>query len=151
MESHMDALLGVSAKGSDVAANNIVPAQLTVEAKLKAAGATDKAVAGSSLNSKVSSRSYSSSLREDYSAYSSERGAAGAVAEKPYPVAAIANRDSLVNNNLENSTDQLVNNNLESSTDQLVNNNLESSTDQLVDNNLESLTEQLLDISLASK
>jgi len=129
VESHMDALLG----GRAAAANSIVPAQLSAGAKLKAAGAADKAKVSSAKDN------HSSSLREDYSAYSSERGAAGAVAEKPYPVAAIANRDSLVNNNLENSTDQLVNN------------NLESSTDQLVDNNLESLTEQLLDISLASK
>lgn len=63
-----------------VAANNIVPAQLSVEAKLKAAGAAaDKAVAGSSLNSKVSSRDSDSSSREVYSDYSSSsRGAAGA-------------------------------------------------------------------------
>jgi hypothetical protein len=73
----MDALLGIPAKGTDVAANNIVPAQLTVEAKLKAA---DKAGAGSSLNSKVSSGrdSYSSSSREDYSADYSSRGASAA-------------------------------------------------------------------------
>jgi|LakMenEpi03Aug12_release.lakeMendotaPanAssembly.Ray.scaffolds.fasta_scaffold03980_20 hypothetical protein len=88
MESHMDALLGIPAKGTAVAANNIVPAQLSVEAKLKAAGAADKvaaagkvAVAGSSSNAKVSSArdNYSSSSREDYSAYSttsSSRGAA---------------------------------------------------------------------------
>ena len=85
MESHMDALLGIRAKGTAVAANNIVPAQFSVEAKLKAA---DKAVAGkvavaaSSSNSKVSSArdNYSSSSsREEYSAYSttsSSRGAA---------------------------------------------------------------------------
>ena len=76
MESHMDALIGLPAKGSDVAANNIVPAQLTVEAKLKAAGATDKVVVGSGSNSKVSSSGNSSS-REAYSA--SSRGAAGSV------------------------------------------------------------------------
>jgi hypothetical protein len=76
VESHMDALLGIRAKGTDVAANAIVPAKLTVEAKLKAA---DKAVAGSSSNSKVSSSSsYSSSLREDYSDSSSSRVAAAA-------------------------------------------------------------------------
>ncbi|MFM7457403.1 MAG: hypothetical protein ACKO3R_01895, partial [bacterium] len=106
----------------------------SVEAKLKAAGPADKAAAGSSLNSKVSSARDNSS-REVYSA--SSRGAAAA--EKPYSAAAIANKDSLVNNNLENSTDQLVNN------------KLESSIGQLVDNNIESLTDQLLDISLASK
>ena len=76
MESHMDALLGIRAKGTDVAVNAIVPAKLSVEAKLKAAGAADKAVAG-----KVSSTrdNYSSSSREDYSAYS-DRGAAASVA-----------------------------------------------------------------------
>ena len=82
MESHVDALLGIRAKGTAVAANNIVPAQLSVEAKLKAA-AGKVAVAASSSNSKVSSSSYSSS-REDYSAAadysSSSSGAAGAVA-----------------------------------------------------------------------
>jgi hypothetical protein len=82
VESHMDALLGLPTKGSDVAANNVVPAQLSVEAKLKAAGAADKAVAGSSSNSKVSSsRDSYSSGREVYSDYSSSsRGAS--VAEK---------------------------------------------------------------------
>jgi hypothetical protein len=70
----MDALLGVSAKGSDVAANNILPAQLTVEAKLKAAGAANRAMVGSGSNSSVSSSGDNySSLREDYSA--SSRGA----------------------------------------------------------------------------
>jgi hypothetical protein len=120
VESHMDALLGIRAKGTDVAANAIAPAKLTVEAKLKAA---DKAGAGSSLNSKVSSGrdSYSSSSREDYSDYSSSsRVAAAAGVEKPYSAAAIANKDSLVNNNFENNTDQLENNNFESLTDQLL-------------------------------
>jgi hypothetical protein len=173
MESHMDALLGIPAKGTAVAANNIVPAQLSVEAKLKAAGAADKVAAagkvagvGSSSSSKASSsRDDYSSSREDYSATSipSSRGAAGSVTvvEKPYSVAAIANKDSLVNNNPENSNDQLVNKDFESRTDQLVNdlesrtdqlvNDLESRTDQLVSNDLESLTDQLLGISLATK
>jgi hypothetical protein len=170
MESHVDALLGIPARGTAVAANNIVPAQLSVEAKLKAAEAAAKAAAGkvagvgSSSSSKASSSrdNYSSSSREDYSDYS-DRGAAGSVTvvEKPYSVAAIANKDSLVNNNPENSNDQLVNKDFESRTDQLVNdlesrtdqlvNDLESRTDQLVSNDLESLTDQLLGISLATK
>jgi hypothetical protein len=87
MESHMDALLGIRAKGTAVAANAIVPAQLSVEAKLKAAEAPAKAaagkvaVAGSSSSSKASSSrdNYSSSSREDYSDYS-DRGAAVVVA-----------------------------------------------------------------------
>jgi hypothetical protein len=66
----MDALLGVSAKGSDVAANNILPAQLTVEAKLKAA---DKAVVG------LGSKSQVSSNRDNYS---SSRGAVASVASR---------------------------------------------------------------------
>jgi hypothetical protein len=70
MASHMDALLG----GRAAAANNIVPAQLSAGAKLKTAGAADKAKVSSAKDN------HSSSLREDYSAYSSERGAAGAVA-----------------------------------------------------------------------
>jgi hypothetical protein len=71
MESHMDALLGIPAKGSDVAANNILPAQLTVEAKLKAAGAADKVVVGSASKASSSRDNYSSS-REDSA---SSRGA----------------------------------------------------------------------------
>jgi hypothetical protein len=159
MESHMDALLGIRAKGTAVAANAIVPAQLSVEAKLKAAEAPAKAAAGkvagvgSSSSSKASSsRDNYSSSREDYSDYS-DRGAAGSVTvvEKPYSVAAIANKDSLVNNNFENNTDQLVNNSFENSTNQLENSNFENNTNQLEKNNFESLTDQLLGISSASK
>jgi hypothetical protein len=89
MESHMDALLGIPARGTAVAANNIVPAQLSVEAKLKAAEAAAKAAAGkvagvgSSSSSKASSsRDNYSSSREDYSATSipSSRGAAAETA-----------------------------------------------------------------------
>ena len=80
MESHMDALIGLRAKGSDVAANAIAPAKLSVEAKLnKPAGAADKAVAAS--NSKVSSsRDNYSSGREVYSAYSTTSSSSGASA-----------------------------------------------------------------------
>jgi hypothetical protein len=149
-DNKFEEALGLLSKPLEAAANAIVPAQLTVAAKLKAA---DKAVVGSSLNSKVSSGSSYSSSREDYSAdySSSSRGAAEVGVEKPYSVAAIANKDSLVNNNFENNTDQLVNNSFENGTDQLENNNFENNTDQLENNNFESLTDQLLDISSASK
>jgi hypothetical protein len=142
MESHMDALLGIRAKGTAVAANAIVPAQLSVEAKLKAAEAAAKAAAGkvagvgSSSSSKASSSrdNYSSSSREDYSATSIPSSRGAAAVEKPYSVAATAKRDDF-----------------EDLTDQLVNANLEGLTDQLDHANLESLTDQLLDISLVRK
>jgi hypothetical protein len=105
MESHMDALLGIPAKVTAVAANNIVPAQLSVEAKLKAAaGAADKvaaagkvAVAGSSSNAKVSSArdNYSSSSREDYSAYSTTSSSRGAA------VVGVASNSALIDKVLE--------------------------------------------------
>jgi hypothetical protein len=71
-DNKFEEALGLLSKPLEIAVNAIVPAKLTVEAKLKAAGAADKAVAG-----KVSSArdNYSSSSREDYSAYS-DRGAA---------------------------------------------------------------------------
>jgi hypothetical protein len=75
MESHMDALLGIRAKGTAVGANAIVPAQL------KAGGAADKLVAGS--NSKVSSARDNSS-REGYSYHSSS--SRGASAETAYGI-----------------------------------------------------------------
>jgi hypothetical protein len=75
-DNKFEEALGLLSKPLEAADKAMVPAQLSVEAKLKAA---DKAVVGSSSNSKVSSRSYSSSSREDYSDYSSSsRGAAAA-------------------------------------------------------------------------
>ena len=126
MESHMDALLG----GRAAAANNIVPAQLSVGAKLKAAGAADKAVAG-----KVSSArdNYSSSSREDYSAYS-DRGAAASVAASNSALIDKVLEGALNDKDISSSTqDAITLSNINSSTqDAITLSNINSSTQDAI-------------------
>lgn len=75
-DNKFEEALGFLSKPLEAAVNAIVPAKLSVEAKLKAAEAADKVIAGPSSNSKVSSsRDNYSSSREGHSA--SSRGAAG--------------------------------------------------------------------------
>jgi hypothetical protein len=152
MASHMDALLG----GRAAAANNVVPAQLSVEAKLKAAGAADKAVvsSSSSSNSKVSSRSYSSSsLREVYSDYSSSsRGAAAAGETRNNALVDKVLEGALNDKDISSSTqDAITLSNINSSTqDAITLSNINSSTQDAVTlSNINSSTQNETDTAFS--
>jgi hypothetical protein len=74
-DNKFEEALGFLSKPLEAAANAIAPAKLSVEAKLKAAGAAGKVVTG-----KVSSARDNSS-REDYSSYSSSSSGAAVAGE----------------------------------------------------------------------
>jgi hypothetical protein len=101
MESHMDALLGIPARGTAVAANNIVPAQLSVEAKLKAAEAPAKAAAGKVAGVGSSSSSKASSSRDDYSSSREDYSATSIPSSRGAAVVGVASNSALIGKVLE--------------------------------------------------